>query len=343
MAFKRVTMQDIADACGLSRNTVSKIFNDRGAVPEATREMVLQKARELGYLQGSEPLAAPPEPQARSIALLSCNLPKEYHFCNLFIPAFAERLSSYGYTLMVHKITPDELRQRALPKHLPLQQTAGILAIEVFDRDYMNMVCDLGLPTIFVDAWAGAFQDVLRCDVLMMENVAGTVAITNHVIAAGAKRLGFVGDITHCDSFLERWFGYTRAVEMAGLSVDKGACIIEDDVRPYEDSRWLSAQLQRMPKLPDAFICANDLVAIRLMTAIKQLGLSIPRDIMVTGFDNQPQSAVVEPALTTVHIPSDEIGTMAADLLCNRIKNPRFPPFSARVKTTPIFRASTQR
>lgn len=67
MAYKRLTMQDIADACKLSRNTVSKIFNDRGAVPEATRRMVLQKARELGYYQGVEDV--PPRPVAQGKTL----------------------------------------------------------------------------------------------------------------------------------------------------------------------------------------------------------------------------------------------------------------------------------
>lgn len=343
MAFKRVTMQDIADACGLSRNTVSKIFNDRGAVPEATRDLVLQKARALGYLTGDEPNLAPRDRRAGTVALLSCHLPTEFHFCNFFVPAFAEQLSAYGYTLMVYKLTPEELQQRRLPARLSLEETAGLLAIEVFDRAYMEMMCGLGLPTIFVDAFAGAFQTVVQCDIVSMENVAGTMAVMNHIIGQGVKRLGFVGDITHCNSFYERWIGYSLAMSQAGLEIDHSLCIMEKNITPYESADWMYEQLIQKETLPEAFFCANDLLAIRLMTALKRLGLSIPEDILVAGFDGQPQAAVVEPALTTVRIPSDEIGRMAADMLCNRISNPGLPLTTVYVRTTPVFRRSTEK
>ena len=373
MAYKRVTMQDIADACGLSRNTVSKIFNDRGAVPEATRALVFRKAQELGYLQAagaalvhaaapvppdvplpqgilnppggpaSSNAPTPPDAAGKSIALLACHLPTEYHFCTVFVPAFAERLSAMGYTLMVYKITPEELKQRVLPGAMSPEQTAGILAIELFDREYMDMVCSLGIPTIFVDAYAGAWGALLKCDFLSMENIAATMTITDHVIAEGAKRLGFMGDITHCNSFLERWVGFNIAASRAGLEVDKGLCILDEDIQPYTDADWVYSRLKRLPALPDAFICGNDLLAIRLMTALKRMGISIPEDVMVAGFDGQPQAAVVEPALTTAYIPSAEIGRCAAELIYRRIEDGKRPFRRVYVNTVPIFRASTDR
>ena len=364
MAYKRVTMQDIANACGLSRNTVSKIFNDRGAVPEATRTLVFQKARELGYSQASAvppgipvppggpglpagPVSATvpisPDTSGNRIALLACHLPTEYHFCTVFVPAFAEHLSAMGYTLTVYKITPEELKARVLPAGMSLNQTAGILAIELFDREYMNMVCGLGLPTTFVDAYAGASCALLKCDFLSMENLASTGAITDQIIAMGAKRLGFVGDINHCNSFWERWVSFNIAVSRAGLVVDEGLCILDEDIQPYTDADWVYSRLKRFPSLPDAFICGNDLLAIRLMTALKRMGLYIPADVMVAGFDGQPQAAVVEPALTTAFIPSSEIGRCAADLLYSRIQDSRRPFRSVYINTTPIFRASTDR
>ena len=79
------------------------------------------------------------------------------------------------------------------------------------------------------------------------------------------------------------------------------------------------------------------------MTALKQLGLSIPEQIMVTGFDGAAQSAAIEPSLTTVQIPGAEIGRAAADMLLTRIANPCRPPISVYMKTTPIWRESTNR
>ena len=97
-----------------------------------------------------------------------------------------------------------------------------------------------------------------------------------------------------------------------------------------------------MPGLPDAFVCANDYLAIHLMNALKKKGLSIPRDIMVTGFDGTTQSSIVDPALTTVQIPSIEIGRMSADVLLARIRNPELPYTWTHIRTNPIWRKSTR-
>ena len=176
-----------------------------------------------------------------------------------------------------------------------------------------------------------------------MENYSSTMALVGHVISRGARRLGFVGDPDHCSSFHERWFAFQRAISDAGLSLDRSLCILDRDDSPYGDAAWLSAKLLQMPRLPDALICVNDFIAIRVMTALKHLGVSIPGQIMMAGFDGTAQATVVEPALTTVQIPGAEIGRIAADLLLNRIANPGRPPLSVYIKTTPVWRESTSR
>ena len=95
-----------------------------------------------------------------------------------------------------------------------------------------------------------------------------------------------------------------------------------------------------MPFLPDAFICANDYLAISLMQALKKKALSVPEDIMITGFDGTTQSAFTDPPLTTVKICGTEIGRLAAELLLNRIRIPSFPYRWTRVKSVPVWRES---
>lgn len=343
MALRRITMQDIADSCGLSRNTVSKIFNGRGTVPEATRRRVLEKAEELGYHQLLREMPEQPELRNRHVALFTCHMPTDYHFGTFFVPAFAGQLSRAEYTLMMYELSPEDLRQGRLPAQISLDQTAGILGIELFDRNYLKVLCGLGLPTIFVDAYAGADTALLEYDMISMENIASTIALTKHVISAGAKRIGFVGDADHCNSFHERWVGFCSALNSAGLPLNRGLCILERDGPQYSDDVWLLERLRRMPELPDALICANDFIAIRLMTVLKQMGIAIPDRIMVAGFDGTPQSAVVEPSLTTVQIPSTDIGRIAADMLLERIENPDRPYRCTYIKSTPIWRDSTAR
>ena len=339
--MKRITMQDIADACGLSRNTVSKIFNNRGEVPDATRKLVLEKARQLGYYQ----FPAKEEPAAThggTIAVLTQKKLLSHNFGAYFITSFTGIISRDGYTMQMYNVSPEEIAEKSLPPHLDLEQNAGILGIELFDRDYIDAICSLNKPTLFVDGYARTNKALISCDFVSMENISSEIALVNRMITGGAKRLGFVGDIGHCNSFYERWVGFCTALGDAGIQVDRDLCILKEDSVLYQDTDWLIEQLVAMPSMPDAFACANDFLAIHLMTALKKLGVSIPNDVMVAGFDGSPEASIIEPSLTTARIPSADIGRFAATMLVKRIQQPDFPFHWTNVKTTPIWGDSTR-
>ena len=337
MARKRITMQDIAQACGLSRNTVSKVFNDRGAVPEETRRLVLDKARQLGYTQ------LPAESgQGRSIALLTQHKLLSHNFGAFFITSFTDQISRAGYTLKIYEISLPEIREKRLPPHLDLEETAGILGIELFDRAYLESVCAMGKPTVFVDGYPHAAESPINCDFVSMENLASETALVGRMIRSGAKKIGFVGDKNHCNSFYERWVGCCSALREAGLPVREDLSILAEDGEYYGDPAWLLRQLEALPEIPDGFACANDYLALHLMTALKKLGLSIPGDVMVAGFDGSMEASVVTPALATARIHSAEIGRLAATLLVRRIAEPDFPYHWTYVKTTPIWGESIE-
>lgn len=341
MAQKRVTVQQIAEACALSRNTVSKVFNQRGSVPESTRQFVLAKARELGYFSRS--LNAAPREEGGAIAVLSWSNPLNHHFGSMLMKAFSDAVCRWGYSVQMYELSAREVAERRLPERVSPGGVVGVLCIELFDRGFIEMLSNLGLPVVSVDAWREANRSILPCDVITMENVAAVMAVTRQLMEAGARRLGFVGDPLHCNSFHERWGGFCAALRDAGLQPDPRLCIQARDGSQYADLDWTLAQLKAMPRLPDAFVCANDYHAVKLMQALKKKGLHIPDDVMVTGFDNTPESAVIEPALTTVHIPSSEIGIQAAELLLRRIRTPGRPYSLSYVQTTPIFRESSRR
>ncbi len=343
MALKRITMQDIADACGLSRNTVSKIFNERGSVPEATRRLVLAKARELGYSASPTGIGLPGSAGSGTVAVLTQRKLLSHTFGAYFITSFTDQLSRFGYTIKMYEVSAGEIAAKELPPHLLVEQIAAILVIELFDREYLDMICSLQKPTVFVDGYARMSTAPLGCDFLSMENVSSETALVRRMIAAGARRLGFVGDCEHCNSFYERYTAFRAVLGEAGLPYDPALCILAPDSELYGDSAWLLRQLAAMPSIPDGFACANDYLAIRLMGALKKLGLSIPGDVLLTGFDGSPEAAIVEPSLTTARIPSAELGRLAAFLLSERIRLPEFPFVRTYVKTAPIWGNSTVR
>lgn len=335
-------MQDIADACGLSRNTVSKIFNNRGTVPESTREVVLAKAKEFGYISSTAGEADIPSADAKNIALLTHSKPLNHSFGSLFITSFTDRICRSGYNLKIFEISSDEYESKTLPSHFLPGDISGIIVIELFDREYTRMLCELGIPVMLIDSYSGAPEDLMSCDLIYMESFASSIAMTERMISAGASFIGFVGDKNHCCSFRERWNGFKKALDIAGLPLVPEICIMDDDILPYGEVDWVLSKLEAMPFIPDGFVCANDFLAIRVMQALRAKGLSIPEEVMVTGFDGSPEAEVVYPALTTASIPSVEIGRISADMLLERISSPSLPYRCSYIRTTPVWRDSVR-
>ncbi len=341
MRLKRVTMQEIADACGLSRNTVSKAFNGRGSVPETTKNLIFAKAQELGYYQhsaGGEPV----QKNTGTIAVLTQHKLLSHNFGAFFITSFTDRISRFGYTMKMYEISREEITAKKLPPHFDPKETAGILGIELFDREYIEMICSLKLPTIFVDGYPRARESLINCDFISMENITSETILVSRMIEHGAKKIGFVGDYEHCNSFYERWIAYCGCLYKSGLSVNRDLCILKEDGLQYENIEWLLEQLDAMPEMPDAFACANDYLAIHLMTALKEKGLSIPEDVMVSGFDGSMEAALVQPSLSSAQIPSSDIGRLSAFFLAQRIQYPDFPLQWVYVKTIPMYGESTR-
>ena len=340
MAKHRVTLQSIADACGLSRTTVSKVFNNRGAVPDATRDLVLKKAAEMGYYD-QIPSLSPVPAVPRCIAILSRSNPLNHHFGSMFIKSFTDTVCRGGYTVQMYELSEEELSEHRLPARLAADNTIGVLAIELFDRSFIDYLCGLDYPVILVDGYCGVNSSRLPCDVISMENTCSVMRITEQIIGNGAKTIGFVGDIRHCNSFYERWEGFCRAMQGAGLTVDRDFCILAPDGSQYADLNWTVSQLKKMPLIPDAFVCANDYHAVKLILSLKQMGLSVPEDIKVSGFGDGPEADLIAPGLTTARIPSAELGFFAAGILLKRCEGLGLPFTFTYMQTETVFRDST--
>ncbi|MCM3700643.1 LacI family DNA-binding transcriptional regulator [Paenibacillus macerans] len=342
MAKEKVTIQDIADALGISRNTASKALNGSESIPAETRNKVIRKAIELKYKQfafmDSDGLLSK---SSGNIALLTENLPNTSHFGSTLISGLEKRISAEGYNLSIHIVRDIEQKSLSLPNNFDAANVDGIICIELFDLEYSNLITGLGIPTIFIDCSAYVCYPDFRADVLLMENEHSTYQLTRKLIDGGYKSFGFIGDYNHCRSFNERWAGFNRALTEAGIALDLSRCIIDDDRLFFSTPEWMDERVAGIRELPSAFVCANDYIAVSVMKALKNRNLSIPQDIVICGFDNGPESVIVEPHLTTVHIFSNEMGVKAAEMLLSRIKDPNQPYQVSHIYTKPVIREST--
>ncbi|UQZ33365.1 LacI family transcriptional regulator [Paenibacillus sp. PK3_47] len=342
MARGKVTIQDIADALGISRNTASKALNGTEGLPEETRNKVIKKAIELKYKQFSmmEPESILPK-SSRNIALLTENLPNTSHFGSTLISGLEKHISAEGYNLSIHIIREIEQKSLSLPNNFDVSNVDGIICIELFNLEYSKLITDLGVPTIFIDCSAHVCYPEFHADILLMENEHSTYHLTRKLIDGGYTTLGFIGDYSHCMSFNERWTGFNRALKEAGIPLNLEQCVLDEDRLFFATPEWAGGKLQDMPELPSAFVCANDYIAVNFMKSLKQMNRSIPGDIVICGFDNGPEASIIEPHLTTVHIFSNEMGIKAAEILLSRIDNPEQPYQVSHIYTKPVFRDST--
>ena len=346
----KVTIQDIASELQLSRNTVSKAINNTGVLADATREKILRKAAEMGYKQFAYlPLFQEDTAKAaehsilpsdkREIAMLTTQFLSSSHFSSMMLDRFQSEIDHLHSCMTIHRISPIELKEKKLPSSLNIQRTAGIICFEVFDYDYAQMLCDLDVPLLFVDTPVMDMRPPLKADRLYMENRIEVQNAVAHMVQRGKKRISFAGDKNHCQSFFERYMAYKDAVEYFGLTEGLSTCAMPSGQQNYPVS--LYETIRRFKTMPDAFVCANDFVAMDLVKALNELGYSVPDDIWVCGFDDSQEASYFAPRLTSIHIHGQIMGYTAANLLMTRIEEPSLNYRTVYTETNLILREST--
>lgn len=346
----KVTIQDIASELQLSRNTVSKAINNTGVLADATREKILRKAAEMGYKQfaylplfqegtaKTAGLSILPSDK-REIAMLTTQFLSSSHFSSMMLDRFQSEIDHLHSGMTIHRISPIELKEKKLPSSLDIQRTAGIICFEVFDYDYAQMLCDLDVPLLFVDTPVMDMRPPLKADRLYMENRIEIQNAVAHMVQRGKKRISFAGDKNHCQSFFERYMAYKDAMEYFGLTEGLSTCAMPSGQQNYPVS--LYETIRRFKTMPDAFVCANDFVAMDLVKALNELGYSVPDDIWVCGFDDSQEASYFAPRLTSIHIHGQIMGYTAANLLMTRIEEPSLNYRTVYTETNLILREST--
>ena len=213
----RVTIQDIADALGVSRNTVSKAINNTGVLAEKTREKILHKAVEMGYKQisyismenlrpslSNDVKAVLPENNG-IIALLTTTQLGYSHFSSTMLDKFQRELSQAGYSLTVYRITPEEVAAQRLPAAFQPDKTDAVMCIEVFDPAYSEFLTTLSIPVLFVDGPVMPDGRKLQADMLLMNNRTEICTFVSEMYARGKRTFGYIGHSRHCLSFWERF------------------------------------------------------------------------------------------------------------------------------------------
>jgi LacI family transcriptional regulator len=313
---RRPTMTDIAKAIGVSQSTVSLVLN--GAVgakfSDETRKKVLKAAQELGYDLPARVVIPAAVGERNLIVYLADEISTSPHPV-VNIDGARDAAWSNGYMLAVYSTHGNaEMEERVL-KTLLNPAIAGVIYATVFTRKVTVPKALLKVPTVLLNCYT---TDHTLSSVVPAEVVGGHTA-TAHLINAGHRRIGFINGETWQDAAKDRLKGYRQAIATADLP------FAENLVR---DGDWSSGKgfehtlsLMREPNPPTAIFCANDLMALGAIEALKQLGLRVPEDVSVLGYDDQEIARHTHPPLSTVVLPNYELGRWAVETLLQEEQN----------------------
>lgn len=295
MKRAKVSMQYIADQLGISKNSVSLALNGRPGVSEETREQVMQLAGRLGYtLPGGRT-----GEKHNILVLIPEYIRDDRYFYNDIYWEIDNCSARSGLSAIMSVVTARMEQQKELPPVCNELSFSGVLTIGILSSDYMGFLEKKFSAIVSVDHCCYGRQ--IPC--VVTANINGSYTLTREVIRRGHKKIGFVGPVSTTDSVFERWCGFQLAMNEEGLVCDRYNIKNESPLGILlSDAGEMKEILREMKELPTAFVCGGDRIAIACINALTALGLRVPEDISVVGFDDIEISQFVVPRLTTMHI-----------------------------------------
>jgi LacI family transcriptional regulator len=297
------TIITIAERVGVSPATVSRALNNVPGVSPDKRAQILAVAAELDYQ---------PNANARGLQKQRANVVayvvdvtgrsnSELFFFKDFITVLAERCVRQGMDLLLHPAPGDDPSMRYIERLIRSRRADGVLISDTRPNDErLAYLARARVP--YVSFGHGGHGDHPYVDV---DGAAGIAAATRHLIERGHRRIAFLGLPWTYSCAIDRHAGYLRALRDYGLAPDPaleaGALANGSDTRAALD-RFLS-----LPNPPSAFVAASDMLAIHAIGALGQRGLRAGRDYAITGFDDLPLAAHVDPPLTTLRQPLEQV------------------------------------
>jgi LacI family transcriptional regulator len=309
MSKRAISMDDVAREVGLSRTTVSFVLNDRMdiQIPDETRERVWAAAQRLGYR---------PNIAAQSLAQQQTNLIglitdiTSSPFAGGIIHGAQEAAWKQDKFLLIVGTEGDPGKEEAALEMLLERRVQGVIFATQAHRMIRIPLAAREVPTVLVHC----FDSEAEFPSVLPDEESGGHLATSRLIDAGHRRVALINLDPGLPATIGREAGYRRALKENGIPVDES--IIVNGHATAAGGFEQAGKLLTLPNAPTAFFCANDRIAMGAFDAVKELGLHIPSDVAVVGYDNQEIiAAYLRPALTTVALPFDQMGAAAVDMV----------------------------
>lgn len=310
------TIKDLSLKCGVSVSTVSKALNGYQDISEATRELVVKAANEMGYFPDANARALKMK-KTYNIGVLFSTLSnhglRNEYFAHI-LASFKERAAKRGYdiTFIEHNIGN---RKMTYLEHCRYRNFDGVfIACAEFSEPEVLEMVNSDFPVVTIDH---GFNEAIS---VLSDNVEGMRQLTQYIIDQGHKKIAYIhgtkSSVTH-----NRMVSFNNVLRENGITIPE-EYFVEGVYRSAEISEDLALRLLMQTNRPTCIIAPDDYAALGVMNTARRLGLKIPEDISVAGYDGISVSQALEPKLTTIRQDTDKIGAEAAKQLINLIESP---------------------
>ncbi len=316
------TIKEIAKACNVSIATVSNILNNKPGASEATREFVLQKAKEMNYTPNYVAKNLKSK-NTRTIGVIAEDM--TIFSIPDIIDGVTQHCEEAGYQILLTNLrlfkkfddtyyneTHYYVQVEEAIKDLMARQVNGIIYVGAHERKIRCIPEDLPIPAVM----AYGYTETKKVPSIVVDDVHGAYEIVSHVIARGHRKIGVITGKPDSMHMQDRLIGYQKALYNHKLLYDPNIVCIGDWIREsgYEFTDRL------VNHGVTAIFCMNDLIAGGVYDRLDERGLAVGRDISVIGFDNRQLSSYYNPPLTTINLPLHDIGYRASEVMVEMLE-----------------------
>lgn len=322
---KRITIHDVARDAGVSRQTVSRVINDRPDVASETRARVKEVIAKLGY----QPNLIARSMKGRNTYTLGCITPNliDYNFSRI-VEAAQDEARRQNFFILTGS-APTENEVQPLLDEMLNRQVDGFLVLNPRDDDRYKHILSLierKIPVVYIK---NTPNNELVSSVCLDDKLGGYLA-TQYLLQLGHTSIITILGPKNEECTLERLSGYRQAFAEAGKTPDEN-WILNGDWSAHSGRDAIRTFLEE--KIPfSAIFAQNDRMAVGAIRMAREAGLSVPHDVSVIGYDDIPLTSFFDPPLTTIRQPMDQIGKISAQLLIETVKNINYEPRIVRLE-----------
>jgi LacI family transcriptional regulator len=330
---KDVTLKDVAAAAKVSRATAARALNSYGYVGDATAVRVLEVADSLGY-RANRVAQALRRGQLPIVGFLPGDIQ------NPFFARIAHDLEvdlrSQGHNLLIASSEESVEQERELLESLRSLSVRGFILAPTSASDNQHIVSLArdGAPIVLIDRVA----ENVRCDSVVVDNEGGAREAVDYLVANGHRRIALLRDESRIFTAQERFAGYRNSLQSHGIPLDESLVGVSRST--VEQAIEATIRLFTRRDRPTALFTVDSLMTKGALLALRSMGLAIPRDVSLVGFDDFDLATFTDPQITVVAQPTPEIGPLAAKLLLERIAGTKAAPRHVRFPTRLVVRGS---